>query len=44
MLLTLSARQKHDWFTALLSSGLIAGLIISYAPQVRPLRLLGATC
>lgn len=31
----LSASQAHDWFSDVLTGGLILGLCISYAPQVR---------
>lgn len=30
-----STSQAHDWFSDLLTGGLILGLCISYAPQVR---------
>jgi hypothetical protein len=31
----LSTSQTHDWFSDVLTGGLILGLCISYAPQVR---------
>jgi hypothetical protein len=31
----LSTSQAHDWFSDVLTGGLILGLCISYAPQVR---------
>ena len=38
-LIELPLVQKHDFFNALLTTGLIAGLFASYMPQVRPLVL-----